>query len=102
MVMLTLLQALPPGAISIRRETDPGAICLIMAVSESRKTAAPVTRFDSKPRVKRDDTGATVTFARVRAGGKSAKVTCRLDTQTQQVTSVEVAGQQILTAPQPF
>lgn len=102
-LLLALLQAAPPsGGMSIRRESDPAAICMVMAVIESRKTALAVTAVDRKPSVERDNATATVTYRRARAGKRTVKVSCQMNLETRQVTSVEVAGQQLLTAPQPF
>jgi hypothetical protein len=103
MLLFALLQAAPSeGAVRITRESDPAAICMVMTAMESRKTASPVTGFDRKPAVTRADAVASVTFKRARAGGKAVDVTCQMNFQTREVTSVRVAGEELLSGPQPF
>lgn len=102
-LLLALLQT-PASHDEVRfqRESDPAAICLVMTAVESKKTSAPVTSFEDRPDVKRVERGATVTWKRARVGRKSVAVICRMDDLTGEVTSIRVAGKQILAAPQPF
>jgi hypothetical protein len=103
-LLLALLQAAPSGGeeIRVKRESDPAAVCMVMTAVESMKTPSPVTTFDRNPDVKRADDVATVTWKDARARGKAVKVTCQMNFQTREVTSVQVAGKEILTGPQPF
>jgi hypothetical protein len=102
-LLLALLQAAPAGGeVRFKRESDPAAVCMVMTAIESTKTGMPVTAFDNKPTVKRTDTGATVTWKRARAAAKSVKVTCQMNLETSEVTSVQVGGAEILTGPQRF
>ena len=103
LLLLALAQAgSAAGDVRIQRESDPVAVCMVTTAVESLKTASPVNAFDRTPIVVRQDPVATVTWKGAKSGGKVVEVVCQANAQTRQVTSIKVAGQEILTAPQPF
>ena len=100
--LLALVQADPAsGGVRITRVSDPTVVCMVTAVSENDKQAGPLGSF-GKPSVKRDGPVTRVTWKRAYQRTRPVKVTCEANTETRQITSIVVAGKQILTEPQVY
>ena len=105
-MILSLLLALAPadpaaGGVRITRVSDPSVACMVTAMSESGKRSGPLGSF-GKPSVKRDGAVTKVIWKRAYQRTRPVSVTCEANTETGQITSIVIAGKQILTEPQVY